>query len=179
MFQKLSRLIGSLALVVTGLTACNRMQAPSDRQNALLDDVRYSPRAYRTHMADNATLHDMSVVDFHFVPHTSELSGTGVARLERMAALLDAYGGTVRYETSLADDDLIALRLDHVREYLSLAGCNMSRVEVRTGLSGGRGMAASDALRGYDGMITPQQEQQGGSPSGLPLMGGPAGQGGQ
>ena len=97
-------------------------------------------------MADNAMLHDMSVADIHFVPHTAELSGTGAARLNRMATLLDTYGGTVRYETFNTDEALVKQRLDHVHEYLALTGCDMGRVQVKTMISGGRGMTASKAM---------------------------------
>jgi hypothetical protein len=97
-------------------------------------------------MADNAILHDMSLADFHFVAHTSEISGTGADRLNRMAHLLSTYGGTVRYETAEADATLVNQRLDHVKEYLKVAGCDMDRVQVKTMISGGRGMPARDAI---------------------------------
>lgn len=99
------------------------------------------------YMVDNALLHDMSVVDLHFVPHTAELNGTGAARLTRMARLLNVYGGIVRYETEQTDDALITRRIAHVHEYLADAGCDMSRVEVKSMLSGGRGIRATDAIR--------------------------------
>ena len=92
-------------------------------------------------MVDNAIL-----ADIHFVAHTGELSGTGVARLNRMAHLLNTYGGTVRYETDLADAQLVSQRLDHVREYLTMTGANMDRVQVKTMISGGRGMTARKAV---------------------------------
>jgi len=100
-----------------------------------------------TYMADNAILHDMSIADIHFIPHTTELSGTGVIRLARFAKLLNAYGGTVRYETFETDEDLIRQRLDHVREFIASLDCDMERVQFAAMISGGRGMRAEEAIR--------------------------------
>lgn len=172
MFVKFHRLSVMSLLLVPTLSACNSPPMASDVQKARIDDIRYSPRTYLTHMADNGMLHDMAIADFHFVPHTAELSGTGVARLERMGTLLDAYGGTVRYETSITDDALIVKRLEHVREYLSLTGCNMSRVKTTAGLSGGRGMPARDAIDNYDRMVIPAAGQQVAPPTGFSSDGG-------
>lgn len=120
-------------------TANQLHQSHMDRSKALygrhLDD-----------MADNAILHDMSLADHHFVPHSSEISGTGAHRLNRMAHLLNTYGGTVHYQTDLADTELVNKRIAHAKEYLTVAGCDMDRVQVKTGLSGGRGMPASKAI---------------------------------
>lgn len=99
-----------------------------------------------THMADNALLRNMSIADFHFIPHTSELSGTGVVRLDRLAKLLDVYGGTVRYATYEMDEELLAQRLEHVREYIAAQDCDMDRVQVALMQMGGGGMRASQAM---------------------------------
>ena len=111
-----------------------------------MDKTMESPRANFTYMADNAILHDMSIAEIHFVPHTRELSGTGIARLDRMSTMLDTYGGTVRYETYETDEAIVQKRLDHVHEYLATTGCDMSRIDVKAMLSGGRGMSAVKAL---------------------------------
>ncbi len=121
-------------------------------------------------MVDNAILHDMSIADIHFIPHSKELSGTGVARLDRMAPLLDTYGGMVRYETVLIDEEMVASRLDQVREYLDLTGCDMSRVELKVMLSGGRGMPASDAIQAEENVAA--QQENNGAPAGSKLGGG-------
>jgi len=139
---------GSAALAVASI-ACNSHSKPFTPTAVEMQQMDYAKAHYGSHMtdmADNALLQDMCVADFHFVAHTSELSGTGVHRLDRMAVLLNTYGGTVRYETNLRDEELVKKRLDHVREYLAVAGCNMDRVEVKTMLSGGRGMAADKAI---------------------------------
>lgn len=128
------------------MTACNRDITTTQMQHTRMDTMMGGSRAHLTYMVDNALLHDMSIAEIHFVPHTRELSGTGIARLDRMALMLDTYGGTVRYETVVTDEAFVQKRLDHVHEYLATTGCDMSRVEVKAMMSGGRGMSAVKAL---------------------------------
>lgn len=120
-------------------------------------------------MADNAILQDMSIADIHFVTHTAEISGTGAVRLDRMANLLEAYGGTVRYETYLEDVAMVEQRLRHVTEYLTLTGCNMSRVQVKAMMSGGRTIPASDAIAAME-KGTSKNPGQGAAPAGQGFM---------
>jgi len=135
--------------LLIALSACTS-PPPAERLNAPPQGTTERPSRLQepfVSMVDNAILHDMTVADLHFVPHTAELNGTGVARLDRMTYLLDVYGGIVRYETFEKDESLVAGRLAHVQEYLESTGCDMSRVSVKTMISGGRGMRASDAIR--------------------------------
>jgi len=141
--------VASVALVNTACNTCQKcanIDTATDVQVEKMDDSMEVPQEHFVTMADNAMLHDMSVADFHFVPHTTELSGTGAARLNRMATLLDTYGGTVRYETLNTDEAFVQLRIDHVHEYLALTGCDMGRVDVKAMISGGRGIAADRAI---------------------------------
>lgn len=138
----------TLASLMT--TACHgpdRDQTAWEQQMSHIEEAKANYGRHHDDMADNAILHDMSLADFHFVAHTSEISGTGADRLNRMAPLLSTYGGTVRYETTMTDATLVNQRLDHVKEYLKVAGCDMDRVQVTTKLSGGRGMPARDAIK--------------------------------
>ena len=98
-------------------------------------------------MSDNAMLSDMTLWDYHFVPHTSELSGSGAERLTRMAFYLDTYGGKVRYDTLLTDQGLIKERIAHVREFLKVSGADVSRVEVEAQLPGGRMFSGEEAIK--------------------------------
>jgi len=146
----------SLGLVIAGAAAfavvsiaCNSHSKPFTPTAVQMQHMDHAKAHYGKHMTDmtdNALLHNMAVADFYFVAHTSELSGTGVDRLDRMAPLLNTYGGTVRYETDLGDEDLLKKRMAHVREYLAVAGCNMDRVEVKAMISGGRTIAADKAI---------------------------------
>lgn len=130
-------------------TACHDVHTATDMQNARMDEGKSRFAGYNSYMVDNAILQDMSVADIHFIAHTAEISGVGEVRLNRMANLLNTYGGTVRYETLCQDDDLIEQRLAHVREYLALTGCNMDRVEVAAMMSGGRGMPGDEAVEKF------------------------------
>jgi hypothetical protein len=148
--------IGLSIVVVAAVAGCHdgELKTSTTVQTEAMAKGRAQSGRYGTNMVDNAILHDMSISDIHFIAHSKELSGTGVARLDRMAMLLDTYGGTVHFETVLTDEDMIAARLDHVREYLEVVGCDMSKVELAVGPSGGRGMPARDALEGEDRVTT-------------------------
>ncbi len=141
----------TVGLALTAMIGCQgkyRTAVSIDMQR--MDDTLAAPRAHLTNAVDNAILHDMSLADFHFVPHSTELSGSGVARLDRMALMLDTYGGMVRYEAGTTNETLIEGRLDHVREYLSLVGCSMDKITLATAVSGGRTGRASLAIEAED-----------------------------
>jgi hypothetical protein len=124
-------------------------------------------------MADNALLHDMSLADIHFTPHSDELSSTGTARLARLAKLLNVYGGIVRYETYLADDTLIANRIEHVREYLTFLGCDQESLNIQVMMSGGRSTPGDQALSAHQRNVL--QTNHGGttaSSAGTGILGG-------
>ena len=161
MFGKYRRCIPLSALIVV-LAACNGKLTTTEMQHERMDDMRAAPRPHLAHMVDNATLHDMSLADIHFVPHTTELSGTGIMRLDRMAVMLDTYGGTVRYDTTLTDEFMIAKRLEHVSDYLATTGCDMGRVKLEAAMAGGRGMPADDAIKGKE-RAAEGDDQAGGS----------------
>ncbi len=142
-----SRRLILLPVVLAAVSACNsQVKNATEIQQTRMDDMKWELRPHLTYMVDNAMLHDMSIADIHFVPHTSELSGTGIVKLDRFAILLDTYGGTLRYDTFIEDEELIEQRLEHTREYLAMAGCDMSRVRVETMMPGGRGLPAVDAI---------------------------------
>lgn len=155
--------IGAALVAIVAVSGCHdgKLKTATDLQSDAMDRSQAQFGHYTTNMVDNAILQDMSVADLDFIAHSSELSGTGVVRLDRMAMLLDTYGGTVRFETDLTDEDMINARLDHVREYLEVVGCDMSKVELAVAPAGGRGMPARDAIKADDRVTT--QDQQGGS----------------
>lgn len=165
-----------LFLLAAGCNHCEKCQCfdtANQRSLKLMEAAQAAPREHWDDMADNAMLHDMTVADLHFVPHTGEISGTGAARLDRMAALLDAYGGTVRYETYEPDESLVKKRLDHVKEYLTTTGCEMKSVEVKAMLSGGRTISATSAIAiAAKGTATPTAGGAASTLSGLPVRSG-------
>ncbi len=139
-----------LSIILPAVPGCSKGEdkhlTSIQQYYAKMDETKANRHEHLKYMTDNAMLHDMSVAEIHFVPHTAELSGTGAARLDRLAPLLDTYGGTVRYETFSPDDALVAQRIENVREYLTLTGCNMDRVQVKPMLSGGRYTPAAEAI---------------------------------
>jgi hypothetical protein len=115
-------------------------------------------------MSDNAMISDMTLWDYHFVPHTSELSGAGAERLTRLAFYLDTYGGTVRYDTSVTDEGLIKDRIAHAHEYLKVSGADVSRVQIEAQLPGGQQFAAREGIRMMERGTRPPVEAQPGVP---------------
>jgi len=140
-----------LAVVLIAVTGCTKSKYRTANDITMkhmdLSSAQYGEQF--TYMSDNAILRDMSLADFHFVGHTGEISGVGQVRLDRMARLLNTYGGTVRYETDLPEGELVKQRIDHVREYLTLVGVDMNRVEVAPKMSGGQGMSGPEAIEHY------------------------------
>lgn len=146
-----SRVLVSLVPATLALTgaACHgpcHDQTATELQLSHMDRAKANFGRQMDDMVDNAILHDMSLADFHFVPHSSEISGTGAERLNRMAPLLNTYGGTVYYQTDLADAALINQRIEHVKEFLTVAGSDMDRVQIKTGMSKGRTSPARKAI---------------------------------
>lgn len=125
-----------------------------------MDANKAAERVYLNVMAENAMRHDMTISDLHFVPHTADLNGTGTNRLDRMASSLNTYGGILRYETMMSDDTIVNARMSNVREYLSLLGVDMDRVEVKTMISGGSTTPATQAMKIMEAGTNPQAQQQ-------------------
>lgn len=137
------------SVVLLSVTACNKDGKVNSTAQITADWMDKHMADYGSHMdqmADNAMLHNMTVNDYHFVAHSAELSGTGASTLDRLTPYLSTYGGLVAYETYMTDETLIEERIDHVREYLALAGCEMERVEVEHGMVRGRTIPARDAM---------------------------------
>jgi hypothetical protein len=115
-----------------------------------------------TYMTDNALLADMTVSDMHFLPHRAQLTDLGQQRLSRLASLLDAYGGTIRFNTALTDEELITKRTETIVDFLSEAGIDTTREVVKRDMPGGEGMQATEAIliKTNEGMYNPKQKSQ-------------------
>jgi hypothetical protein len=138
---------GSACLFACILCSCTvdprpRLNAPPQGEA----DEHPAWRDQYTYHNDQGMLADMSIADIHFVPHSSDLSGVGQARLERYAELLATSGGTLNYDTSLTDRDLLDQRLSRARNFLTQVVPGTSRVDVVVGLPGGRGMTSKEAI---------------------------------
>lgn len=109
-----------------------------ERLNAPPQGTTERPSPLQKHfepMVDNAAKFDRNIADVHFEPESTALSGLGVWRINRVARVLTPTGGTIRYETALRDDDMIAARLQAVRDYLAASGYDTDRIKVEAGLS--------------------------------------------
>ncbi len=98
-------------------------------------------------MVDNSVLADMTVADIHFAGATAQLSGTGEYRLEKLAQACKVYGGQVRYDTQLQDEQLVQARLKRVEQYLAAAGCDMDKCSVKVGMAATANMPVAQAVK--------------------------------
>lgn len=116
------------------------------------------------YMTDNALLADMTVGDMHFLPGRALLNDLGVQRLRRLASLMEAYGGSVRFNTALTDEELIARRIDVVLDFLAQAGVDTTRQVLSRDMPGGRGMDAPQALliKKEEGSYDPAKRKESG-----------------
>lgn len=146
------------AVLVMG---CNmpgrRLNAPPHGQPYKTADMQGT----LTYMVDNALLADMTVSDMHFLPHRAALNDLGTQRLSRLASLMEAYGGTIRFNTDLTDEELIARRTEVVVDFLTQAGIDTTREVVVRDMPGGDGMQASEALliKANEGTYRPKKER--------------------
>jgi hypothetical protein len=98
------------------------------------------------YMHDNALLADMTVSDYHFMPHRAGLTTLGKQRLDRLASLIEAYGGDIRFNTDLADEALVRSRTDAIVAYLGELGVDTRTHPIQRAMPGGAGMTATEAV---------------------------------
>lgn len=115
---------------------------------------------YYAYHNDQGMMADMSIADIHFIPHSADLSGTGVARLERYAELLSTSGGTLNYDTSLSDSQLIERRMATAEAYLSKCMSQSKPVDVVLGMPGGPGMRAKESIAGQNVAQQPETRER-------------------
>lgn len=148
--------------------ACNE---PGARLNAPPHGVPYKTSDLQgtfVSMTDNALLADMTVSDVHFYPHRAALSPLGRERLGRLAALLEAHGGTLRFSTAETDRELVRKRTDAILAFLAEAGVDTTGDVLVEDLPGGRGLAAREVIliKTFEGTYRPKKQQQAGAGSG-------------
>ncbi len=143
----MSKLLVCTVVLGAACAACN---SPSPRLNAPPHGTAESSSEMQgtfVAMTDNALLADMTVSDIHFVPHRAILNSLGRERLSRLAALLEAYGGTIRFSTNVEEERLIRDRTEVIVAYLGEAGIATSADTVRRDLPGGDGLAAGEVIQ--------------------------------
>ena len=163
MMRRLLIVTIAVSLLVVG---CNtpgaRLNAPPHGQPYETADTQGT----FVYMTDNALLADMTVGDMHFLPHPAKLNDVGVQRLSRLASLMDAYGGVVRFNSELDDEELIGQRAEAIVEFLAEAGVDTTREVVVQDMPGGRGMLAREVIliRVNEGTYKPgEKESQAGA----------------
>lgn len=162
------RLIVGLALTGLLSSGCaeysKRLNAPPHGQPVETSDMQGT----FVYMTDNALLADMTVSDIHFLPHRAQLSALGEQRLARLVSLMQAYGGTIRFNSSLTDQELIRSRLATVRDFLAEAGVDTTAEVVREDLPGGRGMDAVEVIliKAGEATYTPREGGRPGATTG-------------
>jgi hypothetical protein len=143
MMHRLLVLTAAVSLLAAG---CNmpgaRLNAPPHGRACETSDLQGT----YTYMGDNALLADMTVNDSHFLPHRAALNDLGIQRLSRLASLMEAYAGTIRFDTQLTEKDLIAQRVEVVRDFLAEAGIDTTHEVVVREMAGGQGMPATEAI---------------------------------
>jgi len=156
-------MLAALAAAIL-LAGCNtpnkRLNAPPHGQAAETSDLQGT----YTYMTDNALLADMTINDSHFLPHRVLLNDLGLRRLDRLAMLIDAYGGTIRLSTNVADEGLIDARMEAVVDYLTDSGIDTTREIVVRGQAGGEGMSATEAIliKQKEGTYDPKKKKSSG-----------------
>ena len=101
-------LIGTAAAALL----CGACNSPEPRLNAPphgTAERTSNLQTMYTHMIENALLANMTISDIHFLPHRAQLSPLGEERLSRLAALMEAYGGVIRFDTVAEDEELLEL----------------------------------------------------------------------
>lgn len=158
----MGRLLTATAAMCLLCAAC---QGPQPRLNAPPHGTTENPSELRSmyvHMVDNALLTDMTLSDIHFMPHRPMLNTLGEERLRRLAALMERWGGTIRYNTDEPDERLVQQRTEQVLKFLAEAGLDTSAEVLRPDLPGGRGMGAPEAvlIKVNEGTYKPKSQVQ-------------------
>lgn len=133
----------ALALLCGGCHDPNGETEPPEMEPA---EAKGDPNEPFVHMADNALLADMTVSDIHFLPHRAALNSLGEQRLRRLATLMQEHGGTIRFDTGLADKKLIEARTEKVIAFLASTGLDTTKEIVKPDLPGGQGMDANEVI---------------------------------
>ena len=158
MMHRLLVVVAAVSLLVVGCnTPGSRLNAPPHGRACETSDLQGT----FTYMADNALLADMTVNDSHFLPHRTLFNDLGQRRLGRLASLMEAYGGTIRFNTALTDEDLIERRVALVVDFLAEAGIDTTQDVVMRDMPGGEGMSATEAIliKAKEGTYDPEKQR--------------------
>ncbi len=111
--------------------------------------------------SENADLTDMVLCDIHFLPRRPILNGTGTVRLNRLAWLVDRYGGKIMLDFEETESELADARMKTVKAYLKACGLTEGVAQVAFGLPETKGMHANEAIVIYEESRTKMDEDTG------------------
>ncbi len=138
---------------------CESSKAVPAMEYASNETARADMAARHQVMIDQAMLHNMSLADIHFVPHTEKLNKLGEKRLQRYAELLVEYGGTLYLETTSRDEAFCNNRMQNMMDFLRTASVAADRMQIALGNSAGRGMDAVEAITIKETAFSPDQQE--------------------
>ena len=95
----------------------------------------------------NAIIAQHTLYPYHFVPHSEDLNSLGTIDLGVLAQHYRDYPGSLNIRRGNASDELYAVRIEAVREMLTLAGVDVERVGISDALPGGDGMPSERVLK--------------------------------
>lgn len=163
------RTCAGLSLALFVLTGCespqSRLNAPPHGEQAESPDLQGT----YVYMSDNALLESMSIADYHFLPNRSILNTMGKQRLNRLASLIEEYGGEVRYNSNLDDDELINQRTQAIIAYMGEIGVDTKKSTVtREPASEVTNKSSEEAIliKVSEGTYRPRRNSGGGGGSG-------------
>jgi len=152
------------ALVFACKTPNERLNAPPHGRTETTADLQGT----FVYMTDNALLADMTMCDMHFMPHRDRLTTLGDTRLQRLASLMQEYGGEIRFNTDLEDEALVSARTRTLTEALLSYGVDTTSQVVKRDLSGGKGYDAVEAILIKAGEGTYKEKKEGGNAEAAP-----------
>lgn len=140
------------ALMIVGIVGCEKRSEPTPAQPvAEFADKQERPMTRQfDRSCQNADLANMAVSDMHFMPNRAVLNGAGTAKLNRLAWIVDHYGGAIMIDLAELDTPLTRARIDTVVAYLQNVGLARDKIQTMVGLPSTSGMAADEAVTVYD-----------------------------
>ena len=116
-----------------------------------VDGIRAADAAMATSFFDDQARRGIevqrSIFEYHFRPHSAELTSLGRKVVLVITDALERDGGRISVQRGVASPDLYAARIIVVRESLRAGGVGLERIVIEDGTPGGRGTTSRDAVR--------------------------------
>lgn len=88
-----------------------------------------------------------AIFEYHFRPHSAELTSLGRKVVLVLADSLERDGGRISVQRGSASKDIYAARIILVRENLRAGGVDIERIVIEDGTPGGAGTTSRNAVR--------------------------------